>query len=95
MAVITAKGNTEFGKMTVKIHGEARAEKIDCDPPGMTWYIERAIDRAEGWIANGYHPDGGTMLQAYAYLRGLFGSDAVTVDGELEEIPCGDEGAIY
>lgn len=94
MAVISAKGKTEFGELNVRISGEKMVREIECDP-GMAWYIRRAIDRADGWIANGYHPEGGTMLQAYAYLTGLFGRDAVAVDGELEEIPGGEEGVLY
>lgn len=94
MTVISAKGKTKFGNLIVKISGERLVQEIECDP-GAAWNIRTAIDKAEGWIANGYHPEGGTMLQAYAYLTGLFGYDAVKVDGDLEEIPSGEEGVLY
>lgn len=94
MTVISARGKTKFGDLNVRISGEKMVEKIECEPD-MAWYIRTAIDRADGWMANGYHPNGGTMLQAYAYLTGLFGYDAVKVDGDLEEIPGGEEGVLY
>ena len=94
MAEITAKGKTKFGDLSIRIIGEKMVEDIECDP-GVAWYIERAINNADGWIANDYHPEAGTMLQAYAYLTNIFGYDAVTVEGELEEIPHGEEGVLY
>lgn len=94
MTIVSAKGKTGFGDLKIRISGEKTVEKIECDPD-IAWYIKMAIDRADGWIANGYHPEGGTMLQAYAYLTGLFGYDAVKVDGSLEEIPGGEEGVLY
>lgn len=94
MTIISAKGETEFGVLNVRISGEKMVAEIECDP-GMESYIRTAIDRADGWIANGYHPEGGTMLQAYAYLTMLFGYDSVTVDGKLEEIPGGEDGVLY
>ena len=94
MTVISANGKTKFGDLHVRISGGKTVQKIECDP-GMEPYIRSAVDRAEGWIANGYHPEGGTMLQAYAYLTGIFGYDAVMVDGDLEEIPGGKDGVLY
>lgn len=93
MAVITAKGKTKLGDLSVRISGEKKVEKIDCDP-SASWYFEQAINRADGWLANGYHPEAGTMLQAYALLVCMFGYNAVTVDGDLDEIPH-EEGVIY
>lgn len=93
MAVISAKGKTKYGEIEIRVTGEHKIEKIECDSP-MAVLIEDAIRNAEGEMANGYYPEGGTMLQAYAYLTGLLGYDAVKVDGELEEIPY-EEGVIY
>ena len=94
MTVISARGKTKFGDLNVRISGEKMVEKIECEPD-MAWYIRTAINRADGWIANGYYPEAGTMLQAYACLTGLFGYDAVTVNGNLEEIPGGEAGVLY
>lgn len=94
MTVISAKGKTKYGDLDVRVTGGQQIDRIECD----SWaypMIRNAIRNAEGWMANGYHPKGWTMLQAYAYLTGLFGYDAVTVEGELEEIPGGKEGVLY
>lgn len=94
MTVIRAKGKTKYGELEIRVTGDAAIEKIECDP-SVSVIIQDAIRNADGWMANGYHPNGGTMLQAYAYLTGLFGYDAVKVDGDLEEIPGGEEGVLY
>ena len=94
MTVISANGKTKYGDLEIRVTGSKRIDEIECDP-AVSAIIENAIRNADGEIANGYHPEGWTMLQAYAYLTGLFGYDAVTVDGDLEEIPGGEEGVIY
>lgn len=94
MTVIRAKGKTKYGEIEIRVTGNTEIEKIECDP-SVSAIIQDAIRNADGWMANGYHPKGGTMLQAYAYLTGLFGYDAVKVDGDLEEIPGGEEGVLY
>ena len=94
MTVISAMGKTKYGKLNIRISGEKMVQKIECYPD-VEPIIRSAVDRAEGWMANGYHPEGGTMLQAYAYLTGMVGYDAVKVDGYLEEIPGGEEDVLY
>ena len=94
MTVIRAKGKTMYGEYEIRVTGGKMVESIEGDP-AMVDIVRLAVQNSEGKIANGYHPESGTMLQAYAYLTGLFGYNAVEVEGKLDEIPGGEEGVLY
>lgn len=96
MVTITANGETEmFGNISVTISGEKFVKKIICNSEFVRKIMKSAIKNSEGWIANGYHPESNTMLQAFAYCQNVFGYKNVTVNGELETIEQYDDDVIY
>ena len=94
MAVITAKGKTEFGEISVRITGETKVSEIVCEPERYRTIFESDIDSGRCWMANGYYPDPGTMLQAYACCCTWFGYGNVAVNGKLPEMEY-EKGVIY
>lgn len=95
MAKIIANGQTIIGKLEVVIEGDATVEKIECADDLIEEEIKDGIANADGWIANAYHPEANTMLQAYAYLLGLFDEKDIKVEGFIGEIPHDEEGVVY
>ncbi len=93
MAVITAKGKLPYGTFDVTITGDETIKTIECSDL-IRKIITNGIRKAEGTMANGYRPEGNTMLQAYAFLVDMFGEDNVSVDGDIGSIPY-EEGVIY
>jgi len=94
MNQITAKGQTDFGYLEITITGDQNVQQINCEDPVIVSFVADGIRNAGGWLANNYHPPENTMLQAYAYLVNLFVQGAVTVHGDIGEIPF-EEGVIY
>ena len=94
MAVITAKGKTRYGQMDVKITGEHAIESIESSEDYVADFFRERIAAADGYMANGYHPEQNTMLQAYAYCTTIFNWQDIHVDGELEQMES-EEGVIY
>lgn len=94
MATIKAKGKTKYGKMDIVISGEHMVEKIYSPDVGSVGFVHKLIHGSYGWMANGYHPEPDTMLQAYATCSLLFNPDDIEVDGEIEEME-NDPGVIY
>lgn len=96
MARIIAEGQTIYGKIRVSIEGNQMVKKITCDDDDLIEKeIRDGIANADGWIANAYHPEPDTMLQAYAFLLGLFDEKDITITGDIGEIPNDEEGVIY
>lgn len=98
MAHIHAEGETilGFGPCTVDVYGEKTVERVECDMRGMVKLIRSDISSGAGHMANGYHPEPGSMLQAYATLLQLFMDyRGITVEGDIGEIPMDDPDAIY
>ena len=93
MARIEASGELSYGKFEVVVSGNGQVENIECSEL-IKKYVTDSINNAIGTIANNYAPEGGTMLQAYAFLVDLFGADNVTVDGDIGEMPY-EPGVIY
>ena len=95
MAKITANGDTVgFGRIKVEIIGEEKVEQIICDDDGMKAFFADHIHDADGEIANGFHPESDTMLQAYAFCLMVFDYDDIAVEGDIGELEC-EEGVIY
>lgn len=95
MAKITATGGTWLGTISVEITGNRKVESVKCNNPAVEDIIRHAIDNAEGWMANCYYPEAGTMLQAYAYLTNIFDYRAVKVVGDIGKMPKAKEGMLY
>ena len=83
MTTIKADGETPFGRIKVEIAGGKYVKGVRCDPEVFETMIRKAIRNEEGSIANDYHPESNSMLQAFAYLTNLFDYDSVKVIGEL------------
>ena len=92
MAKITANGMTTIGEIKIEITGDGRVEQIECEDRAFKEFVETAINNGTGWIANGYHPPAGSMLQAYAFLTNVYANyDDVEVEGDIGEIPMSDD----
>ena len=89
MAVVWAKGRTEYyGEQSIAIYGDKYVERIECSRKSFAAIVRESIEKAKGWIANGYHPPANTMLQADATLRCLFDSYYdVHIEGDIGKIP--------
>lgn len=94
MTTITVKGQTEYGYAEVKITGDKYVKNIDCPDDFIKEIISESIKEGEGYMANAFHPEPNTMLQAFAFLVMFFPSSNVIVEGELETIPY-EPGVIY
>ena len=95
MTKIRGSGDTELGYLDGLIFsGEKTVERITCTSPWMEELIRERFETYDGTIANGYHPKDGSMLLAFVFMAELFGTENVTVDGELETIPY-EEGVIF
>lgn len=94
MTIITVKGQTEYGYAEVKIAGDKYVKSIECPDDYIKKIIKNGIEHGDGYMANRYHPEENTMLQAFAYLTILFPSSNVIVEGTLETIPY-EPGVIY
>ena len=92
MAVITATGQTKYGKANIKIIGNSTVKDIVCDDEALKAFVAEGIRKGDGWLANGYHPPGWSMLQAFAFLTNIFYNYYdVIVDGDIGEIPTSDD----
>ena len=95
MTKIRGSGDTELGYMGGLIFsGEKTVERITCSEEWMEDLIREQFENYDGTIANGYHPENGTMLLGYVFMVDLFGEENVTIDGELETIPY-QKGVIF
>lgn len=94
MAKITANGETELGNIEVIIEGDELVNEISCNDSTVKNYFVKSISQADGVIANDYHPEPNTMLQAYAFCCNVFNREDVKVDGNIGEIEY-EEGVIY
>ena len=94
MAIISAKGKTDYGDLEVRITGEDTVDTIECRDLYIMDIIRKGIREGKGWLANRYHPPKNTMLQAYAFLLSLFHSDDVKVYGEICKMPY-QPGLVY
>ena len=98
MAKIVVDGETwYFGKQHIEAIGNGKVEEIRCEDEGFKEYAWRAITEGHGSIANGYHPEPGTMLQAFAALTNMFVKyDDVKVEGDIGTIEqSGGKDVIY
>lgn len=93
MAEIKAKGPVMGCDFEVTVKGDGTVDKIECSGL-IRAIVTDGIESGAGSMANGYHPDGGTMLQAYAFLVDMFGEEHVMVDGDIGTMPY-EKGAIY
>ena len=88
MTRIRGSGDTELGHLGgLVFSGEKTVERITCTEEWLEDLIRERFKTYDGTIANGYHPDDGSMLLAYVFMMDLFGEENVTVGGELETIP--------
>lgn len=94
MAIIYAKGKTIFGNLNIRIIGEKKIEKIETKDNVLDWMLDKEIRRFKGVIANNYHAEHDSMLNAYLWACNMFKEENVTVDGEIEPLPF-EEGVIY
>jgi len=95
MAKIIAKGNTEeFGKIKIEIIGSEKVDKIICDDEDVKAFFAGHIKDADGEIANGFHPESDTMLQAYAFCLMVFDYKDIHIEGDIGEIEF-EEGVVY
>ena len=95
MAKITAKGKTEyFGKLEIVIEGEKNVEKITCDDEEARDFFAEHIKAGDGEMANAYHPEPNSMLQAFAFCCMMFSESNVQIEGDIGEIEC-EKGVIY
>lgn len=97
MAVISVGGKTKrFGNIKwVKISGTEKVDKIESSDAFFAEIAPDELRLFDGYMANAYYPENGTMLHAYLWLCSLFGEENVKVEGDIGEIPHGDEGALY
>lgn len=96
MATITAQGNVDrYGKAKITVTSDSSEElKITGEPGALVTAYREGIESGEGYMANAYYPEPGTMLQAYALACNLFGYRNVKVDGDIGTIPS-EEGVVY
>ena len=94
MTIITAKAEIYNQTIEVTIKGDKYVDSIECDDLYIQNSIADMIKKGEGYMANGYHPEPNTMLQAFATTIQIFEYDKVKVEGELDEIPY-KTGVIY
>ena len=94
MAVIKANGETELGRFDLTISGEEKVESIESANKWFKGFALQQINKGEGSLANGYYPEPNTMLQAYAFCRGLFRAEDITVSGDIGSIEY-EPGVIY
>ena len=94
MAVITAKGETELGAFDLNVFGEKRVLEIKSSNPWFESFAKKQISNGEGSLANGYYPEPNTMLQAYAFCRGLFKEENISVSGDIGTVEY-EPGVIY
>lgn len=94
MAIISAKGKTEYGELKLRIIGKENIEHIDGGFPFDSNFIRRIIRESDCTIANAYLPEPDSMLKAYLWMCDLFGENNVKVEGELPTIPY-EEGVLY
>lgn len=95
MAKITAKGTADFfGDIEVIIEGDENVEKITCGDDSVKRFFEYHIKEGHGMMANAYHPEPKTMLQALAFCIMIMPQCKITVEGDIGEIEC-EEGVIY
>ena len=95
MAKITAKGKTEyFGKLEIVIEGGKYVNKITSDDEEAREFFAQHIKAGDGELANAYHPEPNTMLQAFAFCCEMFSESDIHIEGNIGEIEC-KEGVIY
>lgn len=94
MAVIRANGETELGRFDLTVSGEEKVEKIESGNRWFEGFARKQIANGEGSLANGYYPEPDTMLQAYAFCRGLFKEEDISATGDIGEMEC-EPGVIY
>lgn len=94
MTTIKVKGQTKYGYAEVSVIGDKYVDSIDCKDLFIADYIKKGIENADGHMANGYHPEKNTMIQAFAFLTMIFPYSNVIVDGHLETIPY-EPGVIF
>ena len=94
MATIRAKGKTEFGEKDIAIEGRRKVEKLSSSDRSFAIFFKDCIRRSEGHMANAYHPEADTMLQAYAFCTNLFELKDIHVDGDIGEMES-REGVVY
>ena len=94
MAKIRAIAREYGDDIYVEIIGDENVESIESNEPYFKDRISEMIKKGEGRIANSYHPEPNTMLQAYAALCTVFGEKDVKVEGEIGQIPY-EPGVIY
>ena len=94
MARIIAKGETEFGEIGVIITGEQYVSSIESDDDSVVMFFADHIEAADGEMANAYHPESNTMLQAFAFCQMIFDKDDIAVEGDIGEMEY-EDGVIY
>lgn len=94
MSTIKAKGTTKYGDIVVTITGDESVKAISTGDKYLDSVFWKSIKEGEGSLANNYHPEKGSMLQAYAFCRTLFREKDISVNGDIGEIDS-EEGVIY
>ena len=94
IAKIIADGNTDFGRIKVVVEGQEKVESIEANDEYMKDILKKGIKDAKGKMANGYHPEADTMLQAYALCLMFFIEDDISIEGDIGEIPY-EPGVVY
>ena len=94
MATIKAKGMTDYGYIEVSITGDSKVESVESGDPFLDSYFWELIKGGKGRIANNYHPENGSMMQAYASCLLLFKQDDISIYGDIEEMDW-QKGVIY
>jgi len=94
MATIKAHGDTDIGEISVVITGDDKVESIESSDSDVVQFLKDRIANADGYMANAYHPEAGTMLQAYASCLLLFRDREIEIDGDIGEIEF-EEGVVY
>jgi len=87
-------------KITITGDKNLMVRDIRCEDRAFVTLVRACIDSASGYIANCYHPDPGTMLQAYATLVCIFRNYGdVEAKGDIGSIPYDPEfeknGGVY
>lgn len=95
MTIIKGHITSDFFDCDIEISGDTVVQDIKCADRVAKHIVTEQIRQGEGYLANDYHPEPDTMLQAYALLTQY--SNNITVDGELEVIPYEEdqEGVVY
>ena len=94
MATITARADTIYGKMSLKIEGTDKIESVSTGDDWLDDWVWHNIKTNRYSMANNYKPEPDSMLQAYAFCLSICNWDDISVDGDIGEIPY-EPGVIY